>query len=501
MREVKDLPALSGGGRLGHIDEFKTDRLHFFMRLARECGDMGTFRIYFRPIVFVNTPNLVHEVLVEKARAFEKAMAIRVALHPLAGEGLFTSEGELWKRQRKLMSPLFHQRQILDYARAMTECAHRGVDTWRDGERVDVAREMVRMTMSVVGKTLFDADTFDEADELGEALTVALEWSNARAATPILVAQLTAMGLLRESRERLPAALRPAIDALLARMRAPLLLPIAGDRRLRRAVTTLDARIQRMIDDRRRVGLQREDLLTRLLRARDEEGARMSDKQVRDEAITLFVAGHETTATGLAWSFYELARHPEIYAKVRREGDALGGRAPGWDDLPNLAYSLKVFKEALRLYPPVYVFSRQAIEDVEIGGCRLPRGTVVFVSPYTLHRREELYPDPERFDPERFEPAAEEARPRLSWLPFGGGPRICIGNHFALLEGQTLLATIARRATFELEPGHTVRPQPHSTLRPEGGMPMIVRLRASSQERCAGKPAVAPPVFVYKHGP
>jgi cytochrome P450 len=308
---------------------------------------------------------------------------------------------------------------------------------------------------------------------------VALDWAGEQPTRPTLVAQARALIGLRLVAERLPAGAAATVRRLAGRLTVPILWPGARTRRLRVAVALLDARVARMIADRRARSEGRPDLLSLLLSARDEEtGAAMPDRQVRDEVLTLFVAGHETTATGLSWALWLLARHPDVYAALRAEVDALG-RVPTADDLRRLPLATRVFKEALRLYPPVYLFGRVAIADVDVGPYRLPSGTVVLISPFALHRRPELYPEPDRFLPERFLPEAESARPRSAYLPFSAGPRTCIGNHFALLEGPLVLATVLGAVDLETLPGHeTVEMAPHATLRPQGSVPLRVRRRA-----------------------
>jgi cytochrome P450 len=247
---------------------------------------------------------------------------------------------------------------------------------------------------------------------------------------------------------------------------------------VRAAVDTIDARIARMIADRRAAGLHRNDLLTQLLRARgDGDGATMSDRQVRDQAVNLFIGGHETTATGIAWAIHELAKAPATYARVQAEADRFAGRTPTREELPQLSTCMRVFKESLRMYPPVYAYGRQALTEVSIGGYDVPAGTAVLASAYGLHHNPAVYPNPERFDPDRFAPEADAARHRSAWVPFGNGPRICIGNHFGLLEGQLVLAALSHRVQFEARPGADVHPEPAATLRPNGGMPMIARIR------------------------
>lgn len=472
---------LSKSGSGHHVDEFKSDRLALLKRAVRECGALARVRFRGRDVVIASTPEIAHDVLVGRARAFEKSPGTRMALYPLAGEGLFTARGETWRRQRRIMAPLFNQAEIARFAVCMIEAAKRSLAQWRDGQTIELARETTRIAMAIAGKTLFDAETFDEADELGEALTVALTWANSLIGTWPTFAQLTLRRLLASARERRGSgAVRDLLDRALDALEMPLPFYLPGQSSVRRAVATIDRRVERMIAARRASGGDRQDFLARLLSARDDEGiGGMSERQVRDQAVTLFLAGHETTALGLAWAFQELCKDPDTAAAVQREGDELAGWVPVRDGAPPLPRSLAAFKEALRLHPPVYIVLREAKEDVEIGGFELPRGAIVIVSIYGIHHHPDVYPDPERFDPRRFAPEAEAMRARGAWLPFGAGPRVCIGNHFALLEGQLVLATFARTVRFE-PVGPAVRPAPTATLRPSSGMPVIVRRRARS---------------------
>jgi cytochrome P450 len=475
-----ELPMLRGATLLGHRDEIRRDRVAFFLRLAREGDDMGRLRILHLSAGYANAPRPLREILLEKARAFEKSPIFRAVLYPLAGDGLFASEGDLWRRQRKLMAPLFVPERLAEYTESMAASADAVAARWPDGEVVDVAHETTRITMDIAGRTLFGAETLGESDALGAALTTALAWADEQASSLTMIAQMRLRDGLEGLAERggpVGAAAGRAVDAL----RAPILWPGRRSRELEAALATLEGKVTRMIAERRAVGLARPDLLSRLLQAQDDDGSRMTDKQVRDEVLTLFVAGHETTATGLAWALYLLARHPDAYARAEAEVDALDGRLPGYSDLPLLPYTLRVFKEALRLYPPVFFFGRRAIADVEIAGATLPKGTVVFVSPFALHRRADLWPDPDRFDPDRFTPEAEEARPRQSFLAFSAGPRQCIGNHFALMEGPLVLATLLQRARLTLASDRPVEPMAAGTLRPRGGVPMRVARRSCAR--------------------
>jgi cytochrome P450 len=469
-----DIPALSGATRTGHLTEIRDDRFGLFRRLNRECGDIGLAKVLGIPLVFANGPEVLHEVLVEKARSFIKSPGLRGPLKPFAGQGLFTSEGEFWRQQRKLMAPLFTHARIEKYAAAMAECADHAISGLRQGEEIDVARITTHIAMRIAGKTLFDTDTLDEADELGAALTVALRWASETSMSPVYAVQLRALGALNSVNERLPEPYRARGEVLLESMVEPIRWPGAQTREFEAALAVIHHRVERMIADRRASGTSRPDLLSMLLDARDESGNRMSDQQVRDEVVTLFIAGHETTATSLAWSLYLLAREPEAYARARAEARAIPGPTVEGRDLPALGYCLRVFKEAMRLYPPIYFFGRQAISDVTIGGYDLPRGQVVLISSYALHHRAEIWPDPERFDPSRFEHAAEEKRHRQAYLPFSAGPRTCIGNLFALMEGPIVLATILRRVDLELRSQAVIEPEAYATLRPTGGVPMRV---------------------------
>jgi cytochrome P450 len=484
VKSIRDLPEVPGANFLGHAHLFRNDRERFFRSIAR-TGDMVRGRMLHRTPVFAHSPRLAHEILVEKARSFEKSPGIRLLLHYLAGEGLFTSEGELWKRQRRLMAPLFVPGAIAQHAVRMHEIATRSLTRLHDGEKIDLARETTRIAMGVVGKALFESDTFDEADELGEALTTMLGWTNEAAGQPALVAHIMAMDLLDEIAPRVPALLRDRVLRARAAVEEPFMLKDARSPKMRQAVARLDRKVQDMIDERRAAPGTRDDLLARLLTAKDTDDASfggMSDRQIRDEAITLFVAGHETTATSLAWCFYLLARHPDIRARVQAEVDSLPEGPIDFARAQKLDLTLRVFKEAMRIYPPVEILARRTLEDVTIGDVHLPARTIVFVNPWIVHRHEATWPDPEVFDPDRFLPENEAKRPKSAWLPFGAGPRVCIGNHFAMLEGPIVLATMMRFARFEVDPNRVIEAEAFATLRPKGGVPAVVKLRRPHAE-------------------
>lgn len=476
---LDEIPEVPGGDVFGHAKMFDADRRELFRRV-RDTGPLSRTRFLHRDVVWTNTPAAAHALLVERARSFEKSPGLRLLLWYLAGDGLFTAEGELWRRQRRLMAPLFQPSAMAAYAQCMNDVAERAVDRWSDGQRVDLAREMTRVTMGVVGKALFDSDTFDEADALGEALTVALEWSDRNSGSGRLVAQIMLVEGVAALEGKLPSPLERLRAAAAERLKEPVLLPGAFDPELRAAIRRVDDRVAQMISERRAQGLTRNDLLTRILAARDEENGAgpMTDKQVRDEANTLFVAGHETTATALAWCFYLLARHPEVKERVQAEVDALPPGAITFERAMRLPLTARVFKEAMRLYPPVPVYARRSVEDVTIEGYEIPAGTLVFCGPSCVHRDPVAWPEPERFDPDRFLPDVEAKRPKSAWIPFGAGPRVCIGNHFAMLEGPIVLAAVMRAAEVTVDPTREIVPGNFATLRPEGGVPATVRRRA-----------------------
>ncbi|HEV2659728.1 MAG TPA: cytochrome P450, partial [Ktedonobacteraceae bacterium] len=431
---------------LGNLPAFGRNRLGLLQQLAR-AGDVSGMHCGPFPSIMFNRPEHIQSILVEHAYDFDKGVAIHNTFRPAIGDGIFSSEGDLHRRQRKLMAPPFQPRHIASYAETMGHYSEQIQQTWRDGSIIDINQQMTNLTMSIIGKTLFDADVFTETDELGEAVLVLLEYITHRL-----------------------SVLFPA----------PYSWPLPGNTRAHKAVDVLRGRIQRFIDERRAHTSERNDFLSILLQAKDEDGQPMSDEQLLAESLTLFSAGHETTATALTWTWYLLCRHPEIYQRVQDEVDGvLQGRTPTYADLAKLPYCLQVFKETMRLYPPAYLTSRRALRDVEIDGYHVPKDGVVLLSPYTLHRREDCFPQPERFDPERFTPEREKQLLRHAYLPFGAGPRICIGNHFAMMEGHLLLAALAQRASFHLVPGQSIEPDPihHLTLRPGGAVNMSVKKR------------------------
>jgi cytochrome P450 len=396
---------------------------------------------------FLNAPHLVRDVLVTNNRLFMKGRGLQRSKR-LLGEGLLTSEDPIHLRQRRLMQPAFHKERIAGYGTTMVAYADRMRRTWRDGETLDVAQEMMRLTLAIAGKTLFDLDVESQAAEVGDALNAFMDsfW-------------LTML---------------PFADVLER-------LPVPQLRRARAARATLDEMIYRMIAERRARALDRGDLLSMLLLAQDEDsGATMTDKQVRDEAMTIFLAGHETTANALTWTWYLVNTAPEVEAKLHEEVDrVLQGRLPTVADLGALAYVERVVTESMRLYPPAWLIGRRALQDYPIGDYLVPARSIVITSPYVLQRDARYYGDPERFDPDRWTPAFRAALPPFAYFPFGGGPRRCIGEPFAWMELVLVVATLAQQWRLTLVPGHPVATQPVVTLRTKHGMKMTARRRAT----------------------
>ncbi len=422
--------------------------LDFMPALARDYGDVAGFAIAGQPIVLVSDPALIRDVLVTDARLFHKGRGLEGA-KLLLGEGLLTSEGEFHRRQRRLAQPAFHRARVNAYGETMAAYARRRTDGWRDGDAFDLAPEMAAYTLAVVGKTLFDADIEGEAQDIGAALSAAL------AAFHFTVL--------------------PFGELLLK-------LPLPAARRFIRGRDRLDATIYRLIEARRQSGEDRGDLLSMLLLSQDNEGdgGMMTDRQLRDEAMTILLAGHETTANALVWAFYLLSQHPEVERRLHDELDALGDAPLGAADVARLPYTRAVLAETMRLYPPAWIVGRRVMQEYQLGPHTLAPRTIVLMSQWVMHRDPRWWPEAERFTPERWltgGSAHHEARPKFSYFPFGAGPRICIGEQFAWMEGILAIATIARRWRLRLVPGHRVVPQPIVTLRAKHGMRMTAHRR------------------------
>ncbi len=409
-------------GFLSMVRALFSDRIRMLEEMGASIPRIGRSSFGRISVVLVNTPELIPEVLIEHPDDYQKGPILRVFAKPLLGEGILVSSGEQHRERRKLVAPAFAHQRVSKYAEVMQQHALAAQATWRDGQEIDIAEEMMRVTLGIVGRTLFDVDLLDQADTLRQNITVLQE-------------------------------------AIAFQMRLPFRVPASGKRR--RALDSLNETVYGMIRDRRARGTDKGDLMSMLLLSKDEEtGQHLTDEQVRDEAMTLFLAGHETTAQAMSWSWYLLAKHPEQLARLRSEG---------------MPFALRVMKEAMRLYPPAFLLARQAVRDTSIGGFAVRKDELVFIAPWLLQRDPRNFEDPLRFDPDRFLPEREAVLPRFAYMPFGGGKHICIGNQFALMEGQIILSTIAAQAGMELVSHKPVGVQPFLTLRPKNGV--MVRIR------------------------
>lgn len=411
----------------------------FLLGLARDYGDVASFRAGGQHYVLLSHPDHVRDVLITRQENFSKWRG-EPGRAVFFGEGLLVAEGEMHRRHRRLMQPSFHRQRIAAYAETIVEQGALRAERWRDGETLDAAREMRHITLPSISKTMFHARSEGEADEIERCMAGVLSHSRAFSFAPVKL-------LLK--------------------------LPLPASRRFLRGQERLDAMIYRLIAERRRSGEDRGDLLSMLLAARDEDGgAGLTDSQVRDQAITIFLAGYETTALALAWTWYLLAQHPEVEARLQDELDAvLGGRPPTFADLPRLPYTERVLNESLRIYPPNWRIERWAVRDCEVGDYFVPAGSHVVLSQYVMHRDPRYFPDPFRFDPDRWAPEARAARPQYSFFPFGAGPHRCLGEMFAIMESVLLLATLAQRWRMRLaRAAPRVEMQALHILRPRRGI-------------------------------
>ncbi|MCM3871394.1 MAG: cytochrome P450 [Pyrinomonadaceae bacterium] len=438
-------PGPKGHPILGVMPEFNRDTLGFITR-CRDYGDVVRARFFYVTAYFLYHPDDIEYVVSTNARNFVKSMSLRSNFfHRLVGNGLLTSEGEVWKRQRRLAQPAFHRQRISAYGDVMVDYTERMISSWRAGEVRDIHRDMMRLTVEIVVRTLFNADVSQDADKVGQALSEIVKPFSSQ------------------------ATLKWILDNR---------LPTPAHRRFHRASHNLDDIVYRIIADRRASGLDQGDLLSMLLEAQDEDGSQMTDKQLRDEVMTIFLAGHETTALTLCWTWYLLAQNPLVEQKFFDELDSvLDGRLPTMEDIPRLKYTDTIVREAMRLYPPAYGLGREAIEECEIGGFRVPRKTQVFTFQWVTQRDPRFFPEPDEFHPERWTEEFTSSLPKYAYFPFGGGPRFCIGNTFAMMEIVLVLATIGQRFRLPLEPGHPVSILPAMSLRPKDGIHVIVENR------------------------
>lgn len=458
VRPVRSAPSAGQGLGLATLREFRRDALEFLCRISNTHGDVVRWRIGPMPIYLLRHPDAVQRVLVDHSRNYDKKTRGYDTLRLFLGNGLLTSEGSFWRRQRRIAQPAFHRQRIAGFGKTMVSLTEDMMRAWERhadrGEPVDVAEEMTALTLRIVAKTLMSADVDGRESAVGRSVELLNGFARDLMTNPFAL---------------------------------PVSLPTPRNRRFRRAADVLENTLRTIIAERRRTGEDAEDLLSMLMNARDDEtGESMSDDQLRDEAMTIFLAGHETTANALAWAFHLLSTHPDVERRLRAELTAvLGGRSPTMDDLGDLPYLQQVVKEALRLYPPAWSIGRRAVNEDVIDGYRIDAGSLVLLSPWVTHRHPGFWPNPEGFDPDRFAPGAEKTRPRYAYFPFGGGPRLCIGNNFALMEAQLVLATILPRVSAALVPGHPVVPQPLITLRPAHGLRMTLHRASESLQRTA----------------
>ncbi len=438
-------PVMPAPRWMGWTKELNDDVLGL-LTLGRESGDLVRFRVVDTYIYLANHPDYIKHILQDNNRNYGKATRALQIIKLISGENIFTSEGEFWLKRRRLMQPMFHRQHIASFGTVMAGAAQEMLAEWDaapTGQVFNIDQEMMRVTLKIVGRALFSVDLTNETHTLGKAFSDSTEYMIFRVRHPFY---------------------------------PPMGFPTPRNRRAQATRRTLEHVIQRIIRQRVASGEEPNDLLTLLLSMKDEEtGEGLTEEELGREISTMVFAGHETTSNTLTWAWYLLSLHPEVEAKLHQEIDrVLNGRTPTMDDVPNLVYTRQVIDESMRLYPPAWTFGRIALKSDELGGYRIPAGAQILISPYTMHRHPRYWENPDAFEPERFAPTHHEKRPRFVYLPFGGGPRLCIGQPFALAEATLLLATIAQRYRLRLVPGAEVIPFPQITLGVEKGLPMTL---------------------------
>ncbi len=438
-------PSPPGHRLWGHTLDFQLDPIGFCTRIHRELGDVVRFRVLNLWWYQVSDPALVYDILVRNHGDYHKARLNKQIFGLFLGKGVLTNDGPDWKRQNRIVRPAFHKHRIDAYGKVMVDYTVDMLERWQDGAAFDFNDEMMELTLRIVCKCLFDKDVLNDAPTVGSAMKVIEE---------VLVAHVN-----------LPIPL-------------PRWWPSKGNRRKIRAIDDIEKIVMRLLADAREADVDTGDLMSMLVRARYEDGSAMTDKQLRDELMTLVFAGHETTAHALVWMWYLLARHTHVLDRLVEELDTvLGDRDATIDDLPALPYLRRVVKEAMRLLPSVWTFMREPLRDVQIGEYRVPAGSQIFISTYVMHRNPRFFPDPETFDPDRWTPEFEKALPRGAYIPFSMGPRVCLGKQFAMMEASLLLGTVLQHVTPRLAEGYEPEFGAKLSLMPMNGMPCTVQRR------------------------
>jgi cytochrome P450 len=444
-QDILELPGPEGNSLVGNLAQLGEDPLGFLTNCASKYGDIIPLRLGLTPACLLTNPDYIEQVLKDR-ESFIKSRGLR-ALRSLLGEGLLTSEGESWFRQRRLVQPVFQQKRISGYGKVMVEYAEAMANSWQDGQTRDIHEDMMRLTLNIVMKTIFNQEVSEgEAKNIANAVDVAMDWFESKRKQGFLILEW---------------------------------FPRPENIRYKNAIQQLDKSVYSIINQRRNSGESPGDLLSMLMEARDEDdNSQMSDKQLRDELITLIIAGHETTSNTLSWTWMLLAQYPEVQSKLLEEiKTVLEGRTPTVADLPRLRYASLVIKESMRLYPAVPTLGREATKDCEIGGYTIPTGCAIIISQWVMHHHPKYFENPEVFQPERWENDLEKRLTKGVYIPFGDGPRICIGKGFALMEALLLLVTIAQKYQLSLIPDFPIVPQPSITLRPEHGLKMVLHKR------------------------
>jgi cytochrome P450 len=446
--QFKSPPRLRSHGLLGSASAMQRDPLKF-LREARKYGDVVRMRFVFSDAYLIYHPDSVKHVLQENNINYNKDLFTYKIFYPFLGRGLLTNDGESWLHQRRLIQPAFHRKRIATYSTIMTDATEKLLERWQSNiqrdSSLDIAQEMMNLTLGIVGQTLFSMDLSEETNTIGPAVTTLLNLLGHYVYAPF----------------------------------PPINIPTSRNRRLLEVNRSLEQVIYHIIAERRQQDVDTGDLLSMLLSARDEEtGEGMNDQQIRDELMTMLIAGHETTANTLAWTWYLLSQHPEVEQHLYSEIDqVLGENIPTLEHLPDLKYTNMILEETLRLYPPAGIYGRKTIADDELRGYHIPANSMIIISPYATQHHPDYWPDPERFDPERFTTEHSAGRSHYAYFPFSSGPRMCIGSSFAMMEAQLILATIAQRYRLRMVPGHPVEPQLLVTLRPKYGLQMTIQHR------------------------